>query len=72
MILRQKQCHFRIRDTKEPPRHCERSEAIQSQAADAALDRHGGKRRLAMTALIRGKLQRLAGIRYELKKERLA
>jgi hypothetical protein len=30
-------------------RHCERSEAIQSQVFDAALDRHGGKSRLAMT-----------------------
>ncbi len=31
-------------------RHCERSEAIQGQVFDAAMDRHGGKSRLAMTA----------------------
>ncbi len=30
-------------------RHCERSEAIQVQVADPALDRRGGKPRLAKT-----------------------
>jgi hypothetical protein len=31
-------------------RHCERSEAIHRQVADAALDRHGRQSGLAMTA----------------------
>jgi len=33
----------------DPSRHCEQSEAIQGDVSDAALDRHGGQGRLAMT-----------------------